>query len=55
MVIEGAGVHGADEFHDGNGEGSITGKEGGLYGGSAAIFGEKGGVNVQDAFWLEKV
>jgi len=54
-VVEGAGVHGFDELHDGDGEVGVASEDGRFDGGGAAVFGQEGRVDVEDAFGLEKV
>lgn len=54
LVIDGSGVHSLGEFHDGIAKIFIAGEDGGFNGRGAAIFGEEGRVEVEDAFWLEE-
>lgn len=54
LVIDRPGVHSFGELHDGIAKIFVAGKDGGFDGGGAAIFGEEGRVEVEDAFWLEK-
>ena len=55
LVVDGAGVEAAGEFHDGVAEVGVAGKDGGFDWGGAAVGGQKGGVEVQDAGGFKKL
>lgn len=54
LVIDRASVHGLYELHDREAKIFVAGEDGGFDRGGAAIFRQKGGVEVQNAFGLEK-
>ncbi len=55
MVINRAGVHLADEFHNGIAKLGIAGENGGLDRGSAAIFRQQGRMKIENTLRLKEV
>ena len=55
LVVDGAGVEAAGEFHDGVAEVGVAGEDGGLNRGGAAVGGQERGVEVQDAGGFKKL
>lgn len=55
LVVDGAGVEAAGEFHDGVAEVGVAGEDGGLNRRGAAVGGQERGVEVEDADGFKKL